>query len=196
MTNTSGGGGSGGSGTAGTATAGTTGTSGTSSTGGTTGSTDAAGTAVITVSAFELTSCTQTASVGELEAKNDGLTAPKPTQSFSDGTMTIDYTVTGQYGQLALDFSEVDMTDCGISVTLSASSWPECGVYAVPFFYDATAALVAPYDSGAMQFVGEEISNQSGAVTMLFQPGITLAKVARVGINFYNCPDSVVVGDL
>ncbi len=185
--------GSTGTGTAGSGTAGT-GTAGTGS-GGTSGNGTAAGMATITISSFSLTNCSESASVEDLEAKNDGLTAPKPTQSFSAGTLSIDYTVTGQYGQVAVDFSSVDMTGCGISITLTASSWPTCGVFAVPFFYDATAELVAPYESGAMLFVGEEVSGESATID--FVPmDVTMSSVARVGINFYNCPDSVVAADL
>ncbi len=158
------------------------------------------GTAVIDISAFALTGCSQTVSATDLAAKNNGLTAPKPTQSFADGVFTVDYTSAGQYGQVGIDFPDtgVDLTGCTLSVTLSASSWPACGVYAVPFFYDGTLGTVAPYDAGAARFVGEQVSNLNGAsASIAFKAtGAALTMVGRVGLNVYNCPTSVTVGDL
>jgi hypothetical protein len=177
---------------------GSSGASGTSGSGGTGGTSSGSGAAVLTVMSFSLTSCTQTASAAELAAKSDGLTDPKPTQSYADGTLNVDYTVPGQYAQVGVDFAGADMTGCGISVTVRAQSWPSCGVYVVPFFYDMTGGLIAPFDQQRMQFVGEEASNQGGgSIDIAFLPsGALLTAVGRVGLNVYNCAESVIVSDL
>jgi hypothetical protein len=153
---------------------------------------------VLTVTSFSLTSCSATASASELAAKSDGLTDPKPTQSYANGTLSVDYTVPGQYAQVGVDFTGADMTGCGLSVTVRAESWPGCGVYVVPFFYDMAGGLIAPFDTQRMQFVGEEASNQGGgSIDIAFTPaGAMLTAVGRVGLNVYNCADSVIVSDL
>jgi hypothetical protein len=188
---TSGTGGSGGSG-------GASGSSGSNGTGGSGGSASGVGEAVLTVTSFSLTSCSQSASASELAAQADGLTDPKPTQSYADGVLSVDYTTPGQYAQVGVNFAGADMTGCGISVTVRAESWPGCGVYVVPFFYDMTGGLIAPYDTQRAQFVGEEASNQGGdAIDIAFAPaGATLTAVGRVGLNVYNCAESVIVSDL
>jgi hypothetical protein len=184
--------------TGGTAFGGSTSDTGGSDTGVTIGPSPA-GTATISISSFSLTGCSVTATATDLAAKDNGLTAPKPTQSYISGTFTVNYTVTGQYGQVGVDLPmPSDLSACTISATLSATASPPCGVFAVPFFYDATLGTVAPYDMGKGRFVGEEISDLNGAsATINFKAsGATLSTVSRVGINVYNCPDSVTVGDL
>lgn len=202
--NTGGGGMSSGSaGTLGSGTGGSPGAAGTSTgTGGTGGSGDPSGpsgTATIAITTFSLSGCTQMAALADLDAKNNGLTDPKPTQSYSAGTLTVDYTVTGQYGQVGIDFTgdSTDLTGCTINATVQATAAPGCGVYAVPFFFDENLGTVAPYDASSSKFVGEQISGLSTPATLTFEAdGAMLTKVGRIGLNFYNCASSVTPGDL
>lgn len=157
----------------------------------------AAGLAEIEIESFSLVDCGASTSAALLEAKSDGLTVPKPAQSYAGGTLSIEYTVSGQFGQVGIDFEDVDMEGCGISVMVKAASSPTCGVYAVPFFYDQEEGLIAPYDAVGERFVGEEVSGLAETATITFAPEqVTLGAVARVGVNFYNCPASVTAGDL
>ncbi len=173
--------------------------SGSGTAGGTGDPTSPAGTAAIAITTFSLSGCSQTVALADLDAKANGLTDPKPTQSYAAGTLTVDYTVTGQYAQVGIDFTgdATDLTGCTINATVQATAAPGCGVYAVPFFFDENLGTVAPYDSSGGKFVGEQISDLQTPATMSFTAdGAMLTKVGRIGLNFYNCASSVTVGDL
>ncbi len=179
---------------------GSTGTVGSSGTSGSTGDgTGPAGTATISITTFSLSGCSQMAALADLDAKDNGLTDPKPTQTYSAGTLTVDYTVSGQYAQVGIDFAgdATDLTGCTINATVQATAAPGCGVYAVPFFFDENLGTVAPYDMNGAKFVGEQISDLQTPATISFEAdGAMLTNVGRIGINFYNCASSVTPGDL